>query len=114
TSGSNYETAIISNGVGANFSDINTIRYYRSYDLSSPQIAADGTVSYPLVRQIRYPNDDTQDQPISANGDAMYYYLRDLYYELSLNYNRKFGNHDVSGLALANRRSLIRSGSGTY
>lgn len=110
TSGSNYETAILANGVGGNFSNINTIRYYRQYDLTKPQVATDGSVTYPLVRQIRYPDDVTQNQPLSANVDQIYNYARDLYYELSLNYARKFGNHDVSGLVLANRRSLIRQG----
>ena len=31
-------------------------------------------------------------------------YYRDLYYEMSLNYSRAFGNHRVTGLALVNRQ----------
>ena len=108
TSGSNYETAILANGITGNFSAINTIRYYRSYDLTSPQVAPDGSISYPLIREERYPNATQQVQPLSANSDDINNYARDLYYEASLNYARKFGNHDVSGLVLANRRSLVR------
>jgi len=36
----------------------------------------------------------------SMNGG----YYRDLYYEFALNYNRTFGNHSISGLALLNRQ----------
>jgi TonB-linked SusC/RagA family outer membrane protein len=37
----------------------------------------------------------------SSGGNAFY---SDLYYEISLNYNRSFGQHNVSGLALMNRQ----------
>jgi TonB-linked SusC/RagA family outer membrane protein len=114
TSGSNYETAILRDGVAdGNQSSINTIRFYRDFDLTKPQVAADGSISYPLdlATQKRFPNDQIQPQPLFSNNDQIYGYTRDLYYEASINYTRKFGNHDVSALGLVNRRSLIRQGN---
>ncbi|MBK0382854.1 TonB-dependent receptor [Pedobacter sp. SD-b] len=110
TSGSAYQNSITDNIAGSD-ADLNVIRYYRQYDLTRPQIASDGSVSYPLINEIRYPNATVQDQPLSASGDQIYGYLRNLYYELSLNYSRKFGDHEVSALALFNRRAEISQGN---
>ena len=41
------------------------------------------------------------------------YYL-DLYYDLSLNYNRSFGNHNVTGLFLFNRQEQDKGSSFPY
>jgi TonB-linked SusC/RagA family outer membrane protein len=37
----------------------------------------------------------------ASGGDAFY---TDLYYEMALNYNNSFGNHNITGLALMNRQ----------
>jgi TonB-linked SusC/RagA family outer membrane protein len=96
---------------GGRFSDLNVIRYYRLFDYTRPEVAADGSVSYPLLAQSRYPNDQTQEQPLVATADTYDGYDRELYYELSLNYARRFGDHDLGGLVLFNRRSLINQGN---
>jgi TonB-linked SusC/RagA family outer membrane protein len=78
------------------------IRYYRTWDYAHPN--GDGT--YPLLDETRIPDDDTQELPPSASYDNMLSggYGKKLYYEFSLNYARKFGDHDVSFLALMNRQ----------
>ncbi len=110
TSGSNYETAILNN-IAGNAAAINVIRYYRRYDLTKPQIGANGEVNYPLIDEKRYPDAQTQIQPLTSSGDNIYGYERDLYYEGAINYARKFGSHDVSALALVNRRANISQGN---
>ncbi len=48
--------------------------------------------------------------PNSLQGN---YYL-DLYYDLSLNYNRTFGNHNVTGLFLFNRQEQMKGSDFPY
>jgi len=112
TSGSEYASSINREGAaGGRFSDLNVIRFYRLFDYTRPQVAADGSISYPLITQSRYPNDQTQEEPLVATPDTYNGYDRDLYYELSLNYARRFGDHDFGALLLFNRRSLISQGN---
>lgn len=109
TSSSSKESSIIKGQyLGANASDANKqnpIRYYRVYDYSQPIVNADGTISYPLYREERFPNYETEESlPVGVTHDSFSGYNRKLYYEFALNYARKFGNHDVTALALFNRK----------
>ena len=81
------------------------IRYLRTYDYSDPIVNEDGSISYPLLTEQRFPDDNTvEDLPLGANNDSWTGYGRKLYYEFAVNYARKFGNHDVTALALVNRK----------
>ncbi len=83
------------------------IRYYRQYDYANPTTNADGTLSYPLIRQVRHPNDQAPENlPFQVNYDVLNNVGRRLYYEFGLNYNRLFGNHKVTALALVNRQVI--------
>lgn len=53
------------------------------------------------------------DLPLAGSYDSFTGYGRKLYYELALNYARKFGNHDVTGLLLFNRKMNETTG-GAY
>lgn len=72
---------------------------------ASPQ--PDGKVDQnPWFRQNPAEGNDVWVQPpldVNTAGLQGGYYS-DLYYELSMNYNRSFGKHNVSGLALFNRQ----------
>jgi TonB-linked SusC/RagA family outer membrane protein len=50
------------------------------------------------------PTNEWVDKPAVLGPKTLSDNSRDLYYELSLNYANSFGKHDVSGLALFNRR----------
>ncbi|HLP37713.1 MAG TPA: TonB-dependent receptor [Lacibacter sp.] len=113
TSGSTYQISTLRSGVTGNFSALNVIRYNRTYDYANPVLAPDGkTIIYPMSSEIRYPNDQSQEQPLISSGDAFLNYEKDLYYEASINYARKFKKHDVGALVLFNRRELIDAGAG--
>lgn len=87
------------------------VAYNRVYDYSSPIINADGTIDYPMISQTRFPDDLAQEnQPIGAKHDQFKSYSRNLYYEVSLNYKRSFNHHNVSALALFNRRITDSTG----
>lgn len=80
------------------------IRYYRVYDYANPIYNEDGTVSYPMIEEYRLPNENTEeDLPLGVSHDNYAGYGRRLYYEFALNYARKFGDHDITALALVNR-----------
>lgn len=104
TSASNYESSILRDGIAGN--TINFVRYYREYDITQPIVAADGTVSYPLINSIRFPA-EAQLGPVNASYDNIYGYDRKLYYEVGADYKRDFGKHAVSGLILASRQSQL-------
>ncbi|MDX1471335.1 MAG: SusC/RagA family TonB-linked outer membrane protein, partial [Flavobacteriaceae bacterium] len=88
------------------------VRYYREYDLSNPIMNPDGTVDYPLVSEIRWPNTEYQGgKPVQASYDSFRGYSRRLFYQFSTNYKRKFKKHDVSALALMNRQTEINTGA---
>lgn len=110
TSSSSRETSIMKGqyfeaGDASEAVKQNPIRYYRVYDYTQPIISADGTISYPLYREDRFPNYETEDSlPVGVTHDKFSAYSRKLYYELALNYARRFGGHDVTALALFNRK----------
>lgn len=81
------------------------IRYFRKYDYSKPITNEDGSISYPLITNTRFPNETaTEDLPVGVVYDSFESYNQRIDYGFSLDYNRSFGNHNVSALALAKRR----------
>ena len=81
------------------------IRYYREYDYSSPIVNADGTIDYPMVREERFPDWQVEEErPVGASNDNFRNNGRKLYYEVALNYQRSFNDHNVTALAVFNRK----------
>ena len=91
-----------------------SIRYLREYDYANPTYNEDGTITYPLKSESRFPDPYIVEEtyPIGTSYDALTDVGRRLYYEFALEYNRKFGNHKVSALALVNRQIIDSKGSG--
>jgi len=88
-------------------------RVYREYDYSKPTVNPDGSISYPMINEIIHPNADAVGgYPVGVSYDSFSSYGRQLYYELSLDYKRSFGNHNLTALALFNRRINDSAGSG--
>ena len=80
------------------------IRMNRVYDYANPIYNADGTITYNYTEK-RYPDENAPgDLPVGGVYDGFKAYGRKLYYELALNYNRQFGDHDVSALFVFNRK----------
>ncbi len=80
------------------------IRINRVYDYANPIYNSDGTITYNYVEK-RYPDENAVgDLPIGGIYDGFQAYGRKLYYELALNYDRHFGNHNVTGLFVFNRK----------
>ena len=104
---SSYSATVTTDRAGG--SDQNTamksiVRYHRVYDYSNPIFNEDGTVDYPMTENKRLPADETVNLPVSnVSRDALDAFLRTLYYEFSLSYNRNFKGHEVSALALMSR-----------
>lgn len=74
---------------------------FPTYDLHFENI---GTGINPWVRSGQ-SDDIFEQKPLDINvGGLQSGYYTNLYYELSLNYNRTFGDHTVSALALMNRQ----------
>ncbi len=69
-----------------------------------------GTGSFDDPASYRYQNED---KPLSA-PTSTYGQNRDTWIDASLNYQHTFGNHDVSGLLLANRQQKVRGGEIPY
>lgn len=47
---------------------------------------------------IWFPNDEWVEKPAVYGGETLDHSVKDLYYEASINYARKFGGHDLSVL----------------
>lgn len=89
------------------------IRYYRVYDYANPIVNADGTIDYPLIREDRFPTSQMEeDRPVGASHDNFKDYGRKLYYEVALNYQRSFNDHNVTALAVFNRKITDSTESG--
>lgn len=87
-------------------------RVNREYDYTSPILNADGTITYPMIAEVIHPNADAVGgYPVGVSYDAFNTYGRKLYYELSMDYKRSFGDHNVTALALFNRRIDDSAGS---
>lgn len=80
------------------------IKYHREYDYSNPIVNPDGSLTYPMILEKRWPNDEDIELPPNVSYDNLDGYNRKLYYEFSLEYNRSFGSHNVTALALMNRQ----------
>lgn len=109
TSGSSGHSSIYDNAALIGGSSTNgpkqEIRYYRTYDYSKPTVLPDGSITYPLLSEKRYPDDTTiEDIPVVATYDLFDSYKRRLYYEFSLNYDASFSGHNITALALFLRR----------
>ncbi len=89
-----YNTAFsYSSSVNNKINDqINVLRYYY-------EPLPDGQ-----YKQTIYPGSDYVERLPSVNDERMDTFMRDLYYEFSLRYNRSFGKHRVGALALFQRR----------
>jgi TonB-linked SusC/RagA family outer membrane protein len=89
------------------------IRINRVYDYVNPVYNADGTITYNYIEK-RYPDANAAgDMPIGGIYDGFRAYGRKLYYELALNYGRRFGDHDVTGLFVFNRKMNESTGGNT-
>lgn len=106
TSGSDYFSNIFTERSGnVNRSLTGGIRYYRKFDYTNPIEGPDGTIQYPVIAQRRYPDDVFQGgRPVQTTYSDFRGYNRNLFYQFSTNYTRKFGKHAVTGLALVNRQ----------
>lgn len=69
--------------------------------------------SYPLKQNNRFSSEYIQDEtfPVNANYECIGWVGRRLYYEFALEYNRQFGAHKVSALALMNRQIIESKGN---
>ncbi|MDR1810512.1 MAG: SusC/RagA family TonB-linked outer membrane protein [Prevotella sp.] len=81
-------------------------REHREYDYTNPTVHPDGSITYPLLKEPTwFPNSDhVGDYPTGVTYDSFGDYGRKLYYELSMDYKRSFGGHNVTALALFSRK----------
>ncbi|MCG1035817.1 SusC/RagA family TonB-linked outer membrane protein [Polaribacter sargassicola] len=103
TSSSSYESRILRGNLGS--ANVGIIRYYREYDYSNPIVAADGSVTYPIINEIRYPTDVSQGTTVTATTPNLYSYSRRLNYKFQMDYKRLLGDHKVSANAIMWRQS---------
>lgn len=92
-----------------------SVRYYRVYDYANPTYNDDGTITYPILTNQRIPEPYIVDEnyPVGTTYDSLTDVGRRLYYEISLEYDRQFGAHKVTALALVNRQIVeSKSSSG--
>lgn len=114
TNSSSWQTNIITGKILGN-NDLeaqrSTVRINRVYDYINPVYNEDGTITYNYSEK-RYPDQNSPGSlPVGGSYDNFKAYARKLYYELSLNYARKFGDHDVTALFLFNRKMNESSSS---
>lgn len=90
-----------------------TIKYYRQYDYANPIVREDGSITYPMIKEVRHPNDNQSPDglPTGSSYDNLSGAGRRLYYEFALEYNRRFGAHRVTALALMNRQVIESKGT---
>ncbi|MGM9766967.1 MAG: SusC/RagA family TonB-linked outer membrane protein [Candidatus Cryptobacteroides sp.] len=114
TNTSQWQTNIVTGKIlGKNDLDAqrSTVRINRVYDYINPVYNEDGTITYNYTES-RYPDQNSPGSlPVGGSYDNFQSYVRNLYYELSLNYARKFGDHDVTALFLFNRKMNESSSS---
>jgi TonB-linked SusC/RagA family outer membrane protein len=108
TTSSSWRTSLVAGKILGNddlMAQRTHIRINRVYDYTNPIHNADGTVTYNYT-EVRYPNANSAagDMPIGGIYDEFRAYGRKLYYEAALNYARRFGDHDVTGLFVFNRK----------
>lgn len=83
---------------------------WRQYDYSNPVYGEDGSVTYPLIDSGIHGR--LYEMPNNASYNKLRTVSNRLYYELGVNWARKFGGHDVSAMALFNRQKIDYSKDG--
>ena len=114
---SNRQTKIMRGGqLEVNDAEANVnayVRYHRTYDYANPIINEDGTISYPIILDKRFQDEQAVDNvPVGVTNDTFKSYGRNLYYEIAMNYKRSFNDHNVTALAVFNRK-ISDSSSGS-
>ncbi|MBU3125841.1 TonB-dependent receptor [Sinomicrobium sp. 2019215] len=104
---SNYSKQILRDGVQGAFSGLNIIRYYRRYDYSLPTVDEQGNVSYPLIEELRWPDNQAQEGPVNGSLPNLYGYNRRLNYRFQLEYRRRFNDHNLNVTALMLRQNDV-------
>lgn len=105
SSSSTTNTDVYRGGGSADQALKSIVRYHRVYDYANPVVNADGTITYPMIEDKRLPTSESV--PLSPGvtmWDGLDAYTRRFYYEFSVAYNRSFNDHNVSALALVNRK----------
>lgn len=95
------------------FSQMNAFpREWRTYDYSAPLYNEDGSVYYNYTSG--YHGNRYFNLPSGTDFDTTTSLMRRLYYEIGINYNRKFKGHEVSAMALFNRQKAEYSGGSSF
>lgn len=105
SSSSTTNTDVYRGGGSADQALKSIVRYHRVYDYVNPVVNADGTITYPMIEDKRLPTSESVPLPPGVTmWDGLDAYTRRFYYEFSVAYNRSFNDHNVSALALVNRK----------
>jgi len=80
------------------------VGYYRQYDYSQPL----DNGGYVITKEKRWIDDEFQGERPKANYDGMLDggFEKRLYYEMAINYDRSFGHHNITALALLSRNEI--------
>ena len=105
SSSSTTNTDVYLGGGSADQALKSIVRYHRVYDYANPVVNTDGTITYPMIEDKRLPTSESVPLPPGVTmWDGLDAYTRRFYYEFSVAYNRSFNDHNVSALALVNRK----------
>lgn len=105
SSSSTTNTDVYRGGGSADQALKSIVRYHRVYDYANPVVNTDGTITYPMIEDKRLPTSEAVPLPPGVTmWDGLDAYTRRFYYEFSVAYNRSFNDHNVSALALVNRK----------
>ena len=105
SSSSTTNTDVYRGGGSADQALKSIVRYHRVYDYANPVVNTDGTITYPMIEDKRLPTSESVPLPPGVTmWDGLDAYTRRFYYEFSVAYNRSFNDHNVSALALINRK----------
>lgn len=105
SSSSTTNTDVYRGGGSADQALKSIVRYHRVYDYANPVVNTDGTITYPMIEDKRLPTSESVPLPPGVTmWDGLDAYTRRFYYEFSVAYNRSFNDHNVSALALGNRK----------
>lgn len=105
SSSSTTNTDVYRGGGSADQTLKSIVRYHRVYDYANPVVNTDGTITYPMIEDKRLPTSESVPLPPGVTmWDGLDAYTRRFYYEFSVAYNRSFNDHNVSALALVNRK----------
>ena len=105
SSSSTTNTDVYRGGGSADQALKSIVRYHRVYDYANPVVNTDGTITYPMIEDKRLPASTSEPLPPGVTmWDGLDAYTRRFYYEFSVAYNRSFNDHNVSALALVNRK----------